>query len=77
MEGRIDSASICVLVLIAFSLIAARSASLALEVAWPKVKRRSASKEVRMNVRLIIGSALETAWAIGGSVAAGFLPSFP
>lgn len=42
------------LILIALLLIAARSASLALEATTPEVKRRSSRKEVRMNRQLIL-----------------------
>jgi hypothetical protein len=73
----IGSTPIGVFALVAFVLGVARSASLALETAKLKVKRRPNRKEVRMGRELIAGSALETAWAIGVGVLAGSLPSNP
>jgi hypothetical protein len=74
---RIGANPISVLVLIAFWLVAARSASLVLETPKPDVKRRSDRKEVRMNGKLVAGSLLETAWAISVSVLASMLLPFP
>ena len=70
----IGSIPISALVVIALLLVAARFASLVAEDTKPELKRRH-SKEVRMNYKLIAGSALETAWAISVSVMAGFLLS--
>ena len=57
--------------------IAARFASLVIEDTKPEVKRRPSRKEVRIKRKFIAGSALETAWAIGGAAVAGSLPSLP
>jgi hypothetical protein len=73
----IGATPVSALVLIAFSLVVARSASLVLETAKPEVKRRSDRKEVRMNGRLVAGSLLETAWAIGVSVVTSVLLPLP
>jgi hypothetical protein len=76
--AEIGSIPIVVLALITMSLVAARYSSLALEATKPEVKRRRPSrKEVRMNKRLIAGSALETAWVISAGVVSGSLPSLP
>ena len=72
--ARIGSTPISALVLIALSLVVVRSASLVLGEAEPEVKRQPSRKEVRMNGRLVASSTLETAWAIGASVLAGYLP---
>jgi hypothetical protein len=72
--ARIGSTPISALVLIALSLVIVRSAGLVLGEAKPEVKRRSSRKEVCMNGRLVVSSMLETAWAIGASVLAGYLP---
>lgn len=77
MVDTIGPTPIIALILIALLLITARSASLGLEATTPEIKRRSSRKEVRMNRKLITGSALETAWTIGASAIVGALPSFP
>jgi hypothetical protein len=77
MVDKIGPTPIIALILIALLLIAARSASLALEATTPEVKRQSSRKEVHMNRQLILGSASETAWAAGMSAIVGALPSFP
>jgi hypothetical protein len=74
---RIGANPISVLVLIAFWLVGARSASLVLETPKPEVKRRSDRKEVCMNGKLVAGSLLETAWAVSVSVLASMLLPFP
>jgi hypothetical protein len=74
---KIGSTPIGILILIALLLIAARSASLVLEATKPETKRRPSRKEVLMSRELIAASTLETAWAIGVSVAAGSLPPSP
>jgi hypothetical protein len=71
--GRIGSTPISVLVLIALFLIVVRFAIRVLEATTPEVKRRSSSKEVGMDERLIAISLLDTAWAIGVSAVAGYL----
>jgi hypothetical protein len=72
--GRIGSTPIIALVLIALSLGAVRFASLVLEDDKPEFKRQPSKKEHDMNGKLIASSALETAWAIGVSALAGYLP---
>ena len=78
MADKIGSTLVVVaLILTALLLVAARSESLALETATPKIKRRSSRKEVCMTRRSIAGSALETAWAVGVSAIVAAPPSFP
>jgi hypothetical protein len=73
----IGATPISALVLITFSLVVARTASLVLETAKPEVKRRSDRKEGSMNGKLVAGSLLETAWAIGVSVVTSILLPLP
>jgi hypothetical protein len=68
---------ISVVVLFAVSLVAVRSASLVLEEGKPVVKRRPRGKGVAVNARLIAGSMLETAWAVGVGALAGVSPPLP
>jgi hypothetical protein len=42
-----------------------------------EIKHQQPGKEMQMNAKLIVGSALETAWAIAAGIAAGSLPPFP
>ena len=73
----IGSNPISAIMLVALLLVVVRFVSLVLETAKPKVKGRADRKEARMNGRLIVGSLLETAWAISVSVVAGALPLLP
>jgi hypothetical protein len=77
VAGKIGSTPIGMLVLIAVSLIVVRSASLVLEEEKLEIKHQQPGKEMQMNAKLIVGSALETAWAIAAGIAAGSLPPFP
>lgn len=78
MADKIGSTPVVVaLILTALLLVAARSESLALETATPKIKRQSSRKEACMTRRSIAGSALETVWAVCVSEIAAALPSFP
>jgi hypothetical protein len=54
-----------------------RSASLVLEEEKLEIKHQQPGKEMQMNAKLIVGSALETARAIAAGIAAGSLPPFP
>ena len=77
MAGKIGLTPISALVLIVLPLIVVRSASLVLEEEKPEVKPQQRGNEIRMNVKLVVGSALETVWAITTGIAAGSLPPSP
>jgi hypothetical protein len=53
-----------------------RLGSLGLEGDTQKMERRSHGRETRMNLRMIVGVALETGWALGVSSVAA-LPALP